>query len=72
MPTVAAGEVSDPSTIQRALDARVVIEQAKGALVAREGLSPKQAFEQLRRQARAERRRVVEVATEVMAAVRRP
>jgi AmiR/NasT family two-component response regulator len=54
------------------LDARVVIEQAKGVLVAREGLSPKQAFEQLRRQARAERRRVVEVATEVMAAVRRP
>jgi AmiR/NasT family two-component response regulator len=59
--------------LQRALDARVVIEQAKGALVAREGLSPKQAFEQMRRQARAERRRVVEIAAEVMStANRRP
>src|SRR5215211_2345629 len=56
--------------LQRALDARVVIEQAKGALVAREGLSPKQAFEQIRRQARAERRRVVEVAAEILAATR--
>jgi GAF domain-containing protein len=59
--------------LQRALDARVVIEQAKGALVARDGLSPKQAFEQMRRQARAERRRVVEIAAEVMStANRRP
>ena len=59
--------------LQRALDARVVIEQAKGVLVARDGLSPKQAFEQMRRQARAERRRVVEIAAEVMAtANRRP
>jgi GAF domain-containing protein len=52
--------------LQRALDARVLIEQAKGALVAREGLSAKEAFERMRRQARAERRRVVEVAAEVM------
>src|SRR5215216_3676911 len=59
--------------LQRALDARVVIEQAKGALVAREGLSPKQAFEQMRRQARAERRRVAEIAAEIMStANRRP
>src|ERR687889_740271 len=55
--------------LQRALDARVVIEQAKGALVAQEGVSEREAFERLRRQARAERRRVVEVATEVMAAI---
>src|SRR5919107_1109651 len=48
--------------LQRALDARVVIEQAKGALVAREGLSEREAFERLRRQARRQRRRVVEVA----------
>jgi GAF domain-containing protein len=58
--------------LQRALDARVVIEQAKGALVAREGLSEREAFERLRRQARAERRRVVEVANEIMAAIRHP
>ena len=58
--------------LQRALDARVVIEQAKGALVAQEGLSEREAFERLRRQARAERRRVVEVANEIMAAIRHP
>jgi GAF domain-containing protein len=55
--------------LQRALDARVLIEQAKGALVARDGVSPKEAFEHLRRKARAERRRVVEVAAEVMSSV---
>jgi GAF domain-containing protein len=60
------------SQLQRALEARVVIEQAKGALVAQEGLSEREAFERLRRQARSQRRRVVEVAQEVMAAVRRP
>jgi AmiR/NasT family two-component response regulator len=58
--------------LQRALDARVVIEQTKGALVAREGLSEREAFEHLRRQARSQRRRVVEVAAEVMAAIRHP
>ena len=58
--------------LQRALDARVVIEQAKGALVAQEGLSEREAFERLRRQARAERRRVVEVANEIMADIRHP
>jgi GAF domain-containing protein len=58
--------------LQRALDARVVIEQAKGALVAQEGFSEREAFERLRRQARSQRRRVVEVATDVMAAIRHP
>jgi GAF domain-containing protein len=52
--------------LQRALDARVLIEQAKGALVARDGLTPGEAFEQMRRRARTERRRVVEVAREIM------
>ena len=64
------GELADQ--LQRALDARVVIEQAKGALVAQEGLSEREAFERLRRQARSQRRRVVEVATEIMAAIRHP
>jgi GAF domain-containing protein len=63
------GEIAEQ--LQRALDARVVIEQAKGALVARDGLSEREAFERMRRQARQERRRVVDVAGEVMAAVRR-
>jgi len=58
--------------LQRALDARVVIEQAKGALVARDGVTAKEAFERMRRQARAERRRVVEVAAEVMSTAGRP
>jgi GAF domain-containing protein len=57
--------------LQRALDARVLIEQAKGALVARDGVTAKEAFEQMRRQARAERRRVVEVAGEIMSAAGR-
>ena len=63
------GELAEQ--LQRALDARVVIEQAKGALVAREGISAKDAFEQMRRRARAERRRVAEIAEEVMASLGR-
>jgi GAF domain-containing protein len=62
------GELAEQ--LQRALDARVVIEQAKGALVARDGVSERDAFERLRRQARRQRRPIVDVATEVMAAVR--
>src|ERR687897_300447 len=54
------------SQLQRALDARVLIEQAKGALVARDGVTAGEAFEQMRRRARAERRRVVEIAQEIM------
>jgi GAF domain-containing protein len=64
------GEVAEQ--LQRALDARVVIEQAKGALVAREGLSEREAFERIRRQARRQRRRVAEVAVEIMDAARHP
>jgi GAF domain-containing protein len=63
------GELADQ--LQRALDARVLIEQAKGALVAREGVSPGEAFERMRRQARAERRRVVEIAREILITSRR-
>ena len=64
------GELAEQ--LQRALDARILIEQAKGAMVAREGVSPGEAFERMRRQARAERRRVVEVAREIMITARRP
>ena len=56
--------------LQRALDARVLIEQAKGAMVARDGVTPGEAFERMRRQARAERRRVVEVARELLITAR--
>jgi GAF domain-containing protein len=64
------GELAEQ--LQRALDARVVIEQAKGALVAREGLSEREAFERMRRQARSQRRPVADVAAEVMATIRDP
>ena len=64
------GELAEQ--LQRALDARVVIEQAKGALVARDGVSAREAFEQMRRQARRERRRVVDIAGEIMSTVHHP
>jgi hypothetical protein len=53
--------------LQHALRHRVVIEQAKGILMEREGIDPAAAFDRLRRAARAGRRRVSEVAAEVVA-----
>jgi GAF domain-containing protein len=52
--------------LQGALDSRVVIEQAKGVLVGRHGLTPRQAFERLRGLARDQRRPLAEVAAEVV------
>jgi hypothetical protein len=51
------GEPNDPTAfllertiqLQTALDSRVVIEQAKGIIAARESISPEQAFQQIRR-----------------------
>jgi GAF domain-containing protein len=57
--------------LQGALDSRVVIEQAKGVLVGRHGLSPRRAFERLRGMARDQRRPLAEVATEVVDAAQR-
>jgi GAF domain-containing protein len=56
------------SELQVALDSRVVIEQAKGVLVGRHGLTTRQAFERLRRQARDQRRPLTEVARAVVSA----
>ena len=53
--------------LDHALHHRVVIEQAKGILMEREQLDPSGAFDRLRKAARAGRRRVSEVATEVVA-----
>jgi AmiR/NasT family two-component response regulator len=39
-------------------------------MVARDGVTPGEAFERMRRQARAERRRVVEVAREILITAR--
>jgi GAF domain-containing protein len=58
------GELS--TQLQQALDARVVIEQAKGVLMGREGLSPRDAYQRLRTQARSQRRRLAEVAYDVV------
>jgi GAF domain-containing protein len=52
--------------LQYALDARVVIEQAKGKLAGRLGLEPSAAFELLRRVARSSHRPVRDVAQDVM------
>jgi GAF domain-containing protein len=57
--------------LQGALDSRVVIEQAKGVLVGRHGLTTRQAFERLRRQARDQRRSLSEVARAVVSAAER-
>ena len=52
--------------LQGALDSRQVIEQAKGVLVGRHGITPRAAFEQLRAQARSERRKVAAVCADVV------
>jgi GAF domain-containing protein len=54
--------------LQGALDSRVAIEQAKGVLVGRHGLTTRQAFERLRRLARDQRRPLAEVARAVVGA----
>jgi hypothetical protein len=48
--------------LQDALDSRVIIEQAKGALAARLGIAPDEAFELLRHYARRQNRRLADVA----------
>ena len=52
--------------LQRALDSRVLIEQAKGAAAARLGVTPDRAFELLRVYARGSGRRLADVAGEVV------
>jgi GAF domain-containing protein len=52
--------------LQAALNARVVIEQAKGVLMAGGSLDARGAFEELRATARRSRRRLAEVAAEVV------
>jgi GAF domain-containing protein len=52
--------------LQGALNSRAVIEQAKGVLIGQRGLSAGAAYEQLRAQARAERRKLVAVSAELV------
>jgi hypothetical protein len=73
---VAAGMALDArdaevAELTQALTARVWVEQAKGALVATEGLDPAAASERLRARAEASQRTVVDVAREVVQAAQR-
>jgi GAF domain-containing protein len=53
--------------LQGALNSRIVIEQAKGALARIEGITVDEAFERLRQQARSSRQRLVDVAETLLA-----
>jgi GAF domain-containing protein len=59
-----AGQVD---RLQQALTSRILIEQAKGVLMERTGLTSPEVFQQLRAAARGSRRKVVEVARTVLA-----
>jgi GAF domain-containing protein len=52
--------------LQGALNSRAVIEQAKGVLIGQQGLSAHAAYEQLRAQARAQRRKLVAVSADLV------
>ncbi len=65
-----AGELADQ--LQYALDYRVVIERGVGFLMGREGLDAVAAFDRLRRAARGSRRKVAEVAKELLESGRLP
>ncbi|HET7246044.1 MAG TPA: ANTAR domain-containing protein [Streptosporangiaceae bacterium] len=72
-------EVTDPrkleqtvAQLEHALTARVRVEQAIGVLAERHRLRPRQAFELLRSVARAQGRRVLEMATEVVDSATNP
>ena len=53
--------------LQEALDSRVIIEQAKGALSVRLGVEPDAAFDVIRQEARSTRRNLHTVAMEMLA-----
>lgn len=75
-----SGEVNDPTAfllertiqLQTALDSRIVIEQAKGILAERESISPDEAFEKIRRQARSQQRKLHDLAAEIVATISQP
>ena len=75
-PTKEAGEAArlavTVAQLEHALTARVRVEQAIGVLAERHRLRPRQAFELLRSVARAQGRRVLEMATEVVDSATNP
>jgi GAF domain-containing protein len=62
---------AEVAQLRRALTTRVWIEQAKGVLVATQGLTAEAAFQQLRTRARSSQRRVADLAQEVVQAAQR-
>jgi GAF domain-containing protein len=52
--------------LQNALNSRAIIEQAKGVLIGQEGVSAHAAYEKIRAQARAERRKIAVVSAELV------
>ncbi len=57
--------------LQSALDSRAIIEQAKGVLIGRDGLTPHAAYQQLRSQARSQRRKLAAVCADTVRAAAR-
>jgi hypothetical protein len=72
-----ADKPSDPTTfllartiqLQTALDSRIVIEQAKGVLAERDSITPDEAFQSMRREARNRRMKLHEVAAGIIESV---
>jgi AmiR/NasT family two-component response regulator len=52
--------------LQAALNSRAIIEQAKGILMGRNAVSARTAYEQLRAQARAQRRKLTAVSADLV------
>jgi response regulator NasT len=52
--------------LKEELDARKVVERAKSVLMSREGLSDREAYRRLQRQARDERRAMRDVAEDIL------
>jgi ANTAR domain len=58
--------------LQTALDSRIVIEQAKGILVERDSISPDEAFDKIRREARSRRMKLHDLAARIVATAYKP
>ena len=58
--------------LRGALDSRRVIEQAKGVLMGRDGMTARAAYEQLRGRARSQRRKLAAVCADIVTGAQRP
>jgi hypothetical protein len=71
---------NDPTTfllertiqLQTALDSRILIEQAKGILAARESITPNEAFDKMRRETRSKRMKLHDLARAIVETVSSP